>query len=766
MEHKGFFDRMEKAITDDNRSIISLISYVIVFLIFINVTSAHSTILGVSCTLVFFLINSIFIGKAFFSNERAFVKVLLGSFLLIALLGLVSWATMVIYNLDETRSTVALFIVATTASITNKLNRHDRNTREQELSARQPNIRSYVPTVLYLFLTGLLLYLLILARSEEIYTVWQYMHPMLMPVYFLTTLLLLITILSPVNLRFKLLFVIIHSILTHSFFIIIFPAGDISGQQIVLGRTRLVFDNVIMDGWPPTPVTNVLERIYRIFGGINFQTAFSVIFARMLYVDVLWTHLLLIPVLYGTFIPISAFLTTKALGANEKMSVLSALLVSLFPAIVAWGTYSVPNSLGYVFFTPVVPFCLEYLSSRAWHATRNAFLMILFSVLSFLGHALSGIISFSLLLLALTLKRYENERRSSPYAAKASLLIVLILCTSLVPFALIYQKIFYPIYTYFSLANIYELPALDFMLLALFGQIIEFQLTTALVYVAAPLAGIISIVYVLFRSAQKGSNKTYRTCIVFLFLGMVMFVVQHRILTLFMTGVPFAAGRLWLFRDFTVVPFVGVFVDATIGFLHKKTLNALNYLRSSLANYSVLLGSRRLKAFTLASALLILYLSAFFLVSGWITVSLHRAYPHYAPLQTTTYELEAVQYIQQTTEERYIVICDQWFIFAAEIRVGINNPDAYYFAARDPRGISLFVEMKREPTEANMANATKYSNASIVYFVIEKPRLGSEEYYRVRSQALQNGLQTYQLFFHQGEEKIAIFYYKKSPTEQ
>ena len=746
-------------IMEDEKLVATLVSYATIFLILANQAVVHSPILGVASSLAFFVINATFMGQALFQKEKLFLRFMLGNLLLIAFLCLVSWAVMIIYNLDAIRSAIALFIVATTSSTINKFKTNRSNTAKPESStSKSHNLRLYVLKALYLFLSALLLYSLLLARSDEVYTVWQYIHPLFMPLYFATTFLLLNIIFSSEKTEYKLLFVIIHSILSHSFFVIIFPAGDISGQQLVLGRTRLVFDNVIMNGWHAMEATNILECVYQAFMGINSQTALSVIFARMFGVDVFWTHMLLIPVLWGIFIPIGAFMTTKALGVNEKISVLSGLLVSLFPATISWGTYSVPNSLGYIFFALAVPFFLKYLSSNE---TKTLLLMLMFSFISFLGHALTGIISFSLVLLAWALKKYEVEKHSALKTARAFLFTAFAFSTSLIPFALVYLKFFYPINTYFSLAKVYELSASEFVLLVLFGQTIEFQLTTALIYVAAPLAGLLSMMYILYSVSKQWSNRTYRTGVVFLFLGILMFLAQHRFLNLFMTNIPFPGGRLWMFRDFMAVPFVAIFTHAIISFLHRKTTNALNQTRSSLKGHSIHLDAKKSRTYMSAAILIIVYLSAFVLISGWITISLYRAYPHYAPLQTTTYELEAARYIDQTTKEKYIVICDQWFIFAAETQVGVYNPNAYYFTASDPKGVSLFIEMKREPTNATMNKAMQHNNASVAYFVIENPRLGTQEYDRIKSQALQNSLQTYQTFYHGGEEKLRIFYYQR-----
>ena len=117
------FSRLEKFITTDRNLAASLISCIAIFLIFINLTTIHSPILGAASSLTFIVINTIFVGNAFFREERGFLRLSLGTLLLIAFLGLVSWAIMIIHNLDEIRSTVALLIVATLSSAANKLAR-------------------------------------------------------------------------------------------------------------------------------------------------------------------------------------------------------------------------------------------------------------------------------------------------------------------------------------------------------------------------------------------------------------------------------------------------------------------------------------------------------------------------------------------------------------------------------------------------------------------------------------------------------------------
>jgi len=56
----------------------------------------------------------------------------------------------------------------------------------------------------------------------------------------------------------------------------------------------------------------------------------------------------------------------------------------------------------------------------------------------------------------------------------------------------------------------------------------------------------------------------------------------------------------------------------------------------------------------------------------------------------------------------------------------------------------------------------KTNNVTVAYFIIEKPRLGTETYNSIISKAQQNNLQTYKIYYHpEDEEKLRIFYYKE-----
>jgi len=602
--------------------------------------------------------------------------------------------------------------------------------------------------LLYSFMAVLSFYLLFLSRSEEVHTVWEVMHPAFIPVFFATTVLLLAIIFSSEQAEHKLLLIIIHSILSHVFFVVIFPAGYFGAQQATLGKTRLVYDNVIFDGIPLGPET-ILVQAFNWFRGINFQAALSVVLARMFGIDFFWGHLFFVPLMWGTFVPVTAFLVTRAFCEDKNVSVLSSLLVSLFPTSIIWGTYSVKNSLGFIFFFCSLYFILKYLFTSG---PKASFLMMISSFATVVSHPLTGIVIVSLVLLAIILKNYENEKAKNPLSAKISLLLSFLISTSLLPLALVSFRLVSTFNTNFSLDKLYELSPTQIVGELILGQCIDFSLGGALICSLAPLVGFIGMIYLLRSGVNAGPDKTRRVSTLFLFMGFLMVLVDYRILRLFMVNLPFReVDRLWVFRDFMATPFVAFVVSGIVASLQRIT-SKLGRIRAQFLFSKLSSASRAILIFAIA-----------ILLSGWITASVHFAYPHQGPLQTTSYELEAVKYIETNANESYVVISDLWMMYAGGMIVGVHNPRAYYFSTSEPEGVALFNEMKMNVSIDTMVEAMEYNNATSAYFIIEEPRLGEEEYNRIIQQAQLNGLQTYKTFLYRGEEKLRIFHHKEFP---
>lgn len=98
----------------------TLASYIISMVIYLNLTFFISPILGSLALIFYFLINAVFLGHAIFGREGPFLRMMLGSLLLIMLLSILGWMVMIIYNLDTVRFTLVLLMATTVSSLANK----------------------------------------------------------------------------------------------------------------------------------------------------------------------------------------------------------------------------------------------------------------------------------------------------------------------------------------------------------------------------------------------------------------------------------------------------------------------------------------------------------------------------------------------------------------------------------------------------------------------------------------------------------------------
>jgi len=114
------FHKLEKTIAHDKKLLFTLCSFDLTLGIYSNLSFFQSPVVGIMTSFLYFLINGIFLGHAFFEKEDAFFRLMLGILLLIMLLGFVGWLAVIIYNLDVFRFTLVLFVVATLSSLLNR----------------------------------------------------------------------------------------------------------------------------------------------------------------------------------------------------------------------------------------------------------------------------------------------------------------------------------------------------------------------------------------------------------------------------------------------------------------------------------------------------------------------------------------------------------------------------------------------------------------------------------------------------------------------
>jgi len=169
LENKFQLNALTENISQDKKLTFTLISYLTVLTIFANLNFVNSPLIGAAAFLTFFLINGTFLAYSLFEKETNFSKFMLGQLLLVVLLGFVGWLTMIFYNLDVPRTTIAILIVATITSLVNRArlkSRQKPETPKTENQSKTPPL-IYIIHVIYLFSIGLAFLLLFISRTGQ-----------------------------------------------------------------------------------------------------------------------------------------------------------------------------------------------------------------------------------------------------------------------------------------------------------------------------------------------------------------------------------------------------------------------------------------------------------------------------------------------------------------------------------------------------------------------------------------------------------------------
>jgi len=120
MKNKSVFFNLQYLITRDQNFVFTVLSYLTILLIFVNISLVSSPAIGVASSTIYFLINATYLGHALFEQENAFVEFMLGLLVLVVILGLVAWAVLVLYSLNNIASVIVLSIASSFASFMNR----------------------------------------------------------------------------------------------------------------------------------------------------------------------------------------------------------------------------------------------------------------------------------------------------------------------------------------------------------------------------------------------------------------------------------------------------------------------------------------------------------------------------------------------------------------------------------------------------------------------------------------------------------------------
>lgn len=667
-------------------------------LILTNVAFVHSPILGAVASVLYVVLTGFQLGKAFLSDvDEVFSGCVFGIFFLISVFLIVGTPIVIFYNLNFLGLAVILSAPLVLLGLSLILLR--RKYGEAGATGKKVDKLAYLSPVYVIFfiLIGYCTFLLVEARSGWIVgTVWDVVSPSLFPAYFLAAFTLVGIILysrtKPVS---KVFLVIVFGLLSYLIMaIVLFPdnGGD-AGTH--LAGARIIFDY--------GSLRYILYRreitLWHYYWLIKERglMLLSALLAKMFMVDVYWVHTFVPPMIWAVFAPLTAYKIVRMTGGGERVSVMAALPMTFYTYFLIWGSISTANSLAYVFFLVSLCFSMRYLKSKG----IMAFLLAGISVLSCaLAHPFPGAMAFAFLVLAVAWNKYEVTKVRASLRAHLFILISFIACIFILIFMTSLQNVVYLVYGYEALREAYAVVAFDFGRLLktdlwelVFGEFINFTFKEAVLYEAFFFLGVLGLIF-----AFKEKNKYERVLTSFLILSLLITLIDHRIMRYAMTNIPFGPGRILHIGNLIVIPFAAVAIVSVVRFLEGK---AVGKTRSMSAVKSSVTKLR----FRQVCALMLIGLS----FSGLAASSTHFSYQQLLKggLQPTQLAVDAVKYIDEHTDGRYVVITVPHMSTAGEAWVGISNPEKYYVYSW---------ELGNHPSLVDMESHMRRFEATVGYF--------------------------------------------------
>ena len=658
-----------------------------------NSIIVNSPLIGIMASLGFFSLISVVIGEVLYSSENLFFKCLFGLATFLLLLAISGFGLMLIGMFTEFLSLVVLVVIGVFFGIIALRGErgHFRNIGESfsvSKSGKGKDLNSYLMILVFLFYVAVAFGFLLLARtSEGGASVWLEISPLFIPVFAVVSLVLvLILFFVPLSDSVKLVLLLVYAFLVHSLFLIVWYPSRYGDPLVHLGEARYTArtGTIYAYGW----LTSNLLIVPIIIG--RAQYALVIFFERTFSIDIYWTHAFLVPLLWSIFVPSLAYKIAELLTIKRSrvFPLLTALSTGLFSSLILWGTVSVPNSLGFIFFFLSAVLLLKWMKSGGkW----NWFTSLLAVGVASLTHLQPG-------LFALILFFWWNivQRSSRTLIRIASLL----LASSLYPVALYFAEASFAASGLFVLENF------------LFFQS---EITTILL--------VFGLVGLVLGVKDKYINLKVALT-VFAFYVTILF--EYYLTKFGMTNLPYGPHRILVMGDFLLVPFVALGLLAMAD-MFKKAVGKGG------KEFSFGLSSKRVRL-NLNSRLIALTLISLF-VSTQATSILYQAYPRKEAVyyQPTAYVIEAIRYIDTDAPGRYVVLCH---FTIARVAIGFLGID--YGWAGGVRGVfgmpewtyptmAMYADMTKKPSIETMQKAMNSVNATVSYFVVWVGQSGFDE---------------------------------------
>ena len=362
------------------------------------------------------------LARVFRMKRRRSVTVVFGFFAAFALLGLVGGMFTTLYTLTPllvwlcyvlaAAGTLLVFLFMRRA-YKKKVPGVALGKRWRKLPRDWKVFRGYhVLSLVYLLLSISLLAFFLLSRSDAtLSSPWQALSPAVLPLWFVLTLLLGFLLFSKFKIKTLLVFVLIHSCLTHIYLPIshVLPwGGDVwrhvaVEQKMISGELQLPVIAGPQAKWREVLNADIPEALVIPNKYVYGQFwATTIILAETLRIDLLTLNIWLLPILWSLVLPFIFFRLGKLLFGSWRNGLwLSWFGTLLFP-FQALGGLTLPVSLGVLMFLFVLTLWLQY-QQDGRRAERR--IVLLFAGLMIFGYTLFTVLLWFFMALSFFVRR-------------------------------------------------------------------------------------------------------------------------------------------------------------------------------------------------------------------------------------------------------------------------------------------------------------------------------------------------------------------------
>ena len=678
------FEDVKERIIEREKLLFLILSFVPVLVIFLNSNTLKSSLVGIPAFLIYLLTNGEIVGRAFFEEEKPFFRLASGLLTFIVLVALTGILSVLIFQIEEWYLLGMIFAAIASSVLNQVLVKYDRPERKSPKVKRSFLKRLYPEGIyiLYIVSFALCFFLLLNERSGWVDarpSIWAVIPPAFLSLYLVSTVILMVIVFLPGKTASKLLLIVLHSTFSLLFVpIMVFPGLISKESWYDFGRSKVLLDFVAsrIATWS-LGLLEFVRAMNSLLKGLSTQVLIAT-FAGALNVDAYWSDVLLVPVLWGVFIPLTSYKLTEMIGGGTRASMFAALLTIANFHFLAWGKLTMSDSVGFIFFVLFIYLLFQYLSSSK---TRILIPIFMTLVVVTATHFLPTVMSIALLVLTFALKKHGHFQFKRLSPASFFLLLSFVFSVFLLPMSVILRGIVLPMLgeSAFSIEKL-----LKFSIWAIvFGVTDETPVRQALSNeIIFPVLGLIGSIYVL-----RKKDKFNKTLCLLLFLAFGLSIIDHRILSTLIVGGLFGAGRLNFFRDVAALPFVAVVIESVAKSLSGTAVKVRSFFQwKKIA----------------AGALLCISLSS------WVTLMVYDNYAYYASgFMGTSFEVDAIKFIDENTDSRYVVFAPMRTTLIARGFLGYPFPPE-----------KQYVDATKVPSVAEMYGQMEGVDADIGYFLV------------------------------------------------